>query len=304
MKILVTGESSFTGRAFIKYAQANGHEVVGLSRAEYDLNGEMPKVAANLVRLGYKRAVNFAALSMVGESWEHAQDYYRTNVCGLAALGEALLEARVEKFVNVSTPEVYGTTQMYLKEGAAFNPSTPYAVSRAAGDWHLRILHRERGLNVCFTRTVNVYGVGQQLYRIIPKTALCAFLGRELQLHGGGASTRSFIHVDDVASGILRVLKDGRPGDDYHMATDRQTPIRDIVRMVCERAGVKLSSVAVDVPDRIGKDRAYQLDDGKIRALGWSDTVALETGIADVVEWVRVNLDVMRRKPVEYHHRP
>lgn len=306
MRIIVVGAGSFSGRAFIKYAKYRGHDVVGLSRPEHDLNGSLPNVAANLVRLGYDRVVNFAALNMVGESWQHAADYYRTNVIGLAALAAALIETeRVTKFVNVSTPEVYGTTETFLKEGAPFRPSTPYAVSRAAGDYHLRILNIERGFPVCFTRTVNVYGPGQQLYRIIPLTALCAYTGRTLILHGGGASTRSFIHIDDVAAGILRVVEDGEIGQDYHMATGRQTTIREIVERVCELAGSRLSKVAVDAKDRPGKDMAYQLDDSKIRSqLGWSDSIALEHGLAQTVEWVRSNLDELRYADSEYRHLP
>ena len=202
LRIAVVGATSFTGRAFVNLCEQRGHDLVEVSRPKHDLLGDAPETTARLVRLGYGHVVNFAALNMVGESWDHAEDYVSTNVIGVSRLAEALLRARVSRFVQVSTPEVYGSTDTFLQESAPFNPSTPYAVSRAAIDLMLRCLQREKGLPVLFTRTVNVYGAGQQAYRIVPKTAICAFSGRKLALHGGGISTRSFIHVDDVAAGI------------------------------------------------------------------------------------------------------
>ena len=304
MRIVVIGGTSFTGGAFARYAEAKGHEVIQVNRPTHDLLGNAPEVAARLVRLGYDRVVNFAALNMVGESWAHWVDYYKTNVIGTGLLARALIEAKVSRFVQVSTPEVYGTTQVFLSEGARFNPSTPYAVSRAAADLDLLALHRENGLPVMFTRTVNVYGPGQQAYRIIPKAALCALTRRKLALHGGGTSMRSFIHVEDVAAGILAVLENGRVGEDYHMSTDRQTAIRDLVAMVCELCGRSFYEVAVDVPDRPGKDAAYLLDDSKIvTQLGWFTRVRLEDGLRETVEWVKANSASLVDQ-MEYRHRP
>jgi len=303
VKILVVGGSSFSGTAFIALARTAGHWVTDLSRPDFDLNGNLPQAAGAMIDVGYENVVNFAALNMVGESWEHAADYYRTNLAGIAALAAAADGRRLRRFVQVSTPEVYGTTETYLKEGAPFRPSTPYANSRAAADAHLALLHRQFGFPVCFTRTVNVYGPGQQPYRIVPKTAVCALSGKVLPLHGGGHSTRSFIHVRDAMNAVLRVLEDGRDGETYHVATSRETTIRDLVGMVAERCGKRLGEVAVDALDRPGKDLAYQLDDAKIRAeLGWSDVVPLEAGLDEAVDWVRRNLGSIGE--AAYRHKP
>ena len=304
MKLLVLGASSFSGAAFAKYARALGNEVMELSRPEFDVNVN-PERALMLARAGYKHVINFVALNMVAESWPHAQDYYRTNVAGVTRLADLLAkEGGLKKFVQVSTPEVYGTKGAHLREDAPFNPSTPYAVSRAAADWHLSLLHREFRFPVCFTRTVNVYGPGQQLYRIVPKTALCAMRGDRLPLHGGGVSTRSFIYVLDMAEANYRVLMDGEDGETYHVSTGRQTSIRALVGMVCERAGVKAEDVVVEAPERTGKDMAYQLDSTKIRTkLGWCDATSLETGLGLTMEWVKREFPQLAGKSLEYEHK-
>jgi dTDP-glucose 4,6-dehydratase len=300
MKILVIGGSSFSGKHFMEIARNAGHSVVDLSRPVFDLNIGLTAAAAVCVRVsGCENVVNFAALNMVGESWKHAPDYYRTNVVGVSTLVSQLSGLR--KFVQVSTPEVYGTTQTFLKEDAAFNPSTPYANSRAAADAHLSLMHRETGFPVCFTRTVNVYGPGQQLYRIIPKTALSALIGRKLPLHGGGRSTRSFIHIKDAMNGVMRVLEDGRNGETYHISTSVQTSIRDLVKMVCDRCDKRFEEVIEEVEERPGKDMAYQLDDSKIRTeLGWADKISLKSGLDETVDWIKHNLSFLRTRSMEY----
>lgn len=305
MKLMVLGGRSFSGKAFIQHALAKGDEVIELNHLAYDINGWMPQRAAELAKAGFTHIVNFIALNVVADSWMHASDYYQTNVVGVSRLVHELAETGVvERFVQVSTPEVYGTTGEFLKEGAAFNPSTPYAVSRAAADLHLAAMFRVKGFPVCFTRTVNVYGPGQQLYRIIPKTALAALRGKKLPLEGGGISTRSFIHIRDAAAAYYRVLEAGVPGSTYHVATPLQTSIRALVGIVCDRVGVLPQDVIQDAPERPGKDMAYQLDDSKIRAeLGWSDAIPLEVGLDEVVAWVKSDVAPYRRQAEVYEHR-
>lgn len=289
MKILLLGSSSFSGGWFAQVAKAEGHDVAPLCRPAWDLKERHQAAVFELIRAGYVRVVNYAALNVVPDSWKDPRNYYATNVAGIARLAEvAEMAGGVERFVQVSTPEVYGSTGTFLREGAEFRPSTPYAVSRAAADWHLRLLHRERGFPVCFTRTVNVYGERQQHYRIVPKTVRAILRGERLPLEGGGVSTRSFIHAEDAARATLRVLEDGRPGEDYHIAHPAQTSIRTLVDTICFRLGVHPDSVIQVVPERVGKDMSYQLDDSKIRAeLGWSERIALDVGLDRAIAWER-----------------
>lgn len=305
MRVAVLGANSFSGTAFAQHMDSGGHQVLRLNRPVFDLNINIDGIVAAVAEFRPQWFVNFAALNMVGESWAHYQDYYRTNVIGVANLVAALRQMPwIEKFVQVSTPEVYGTTETFIKEGAPFRPSTPYAVSRAAADLHLEAVHRAYGFPVCFTRSVNVYGPAQQPYRIIPKTVLAILRGQKLRLHGGGVSTRSFIHIDDVAQAIELVAARGVPGETYHVATPNQTSIRDLVRSVCELMGANFDQVVELDSERLGKDMAYQLDDAKIRdELGWTPRIELADGLRQSVDWFRKHADSLAGRPLEYEHR-
>jgi dTDP-glucose 4,6-dehydratase len=250
--------------------------------------------------------VNFAAQSMVAESWQNPDHWYRTNVVANVRLHEKIRRFDfIKKYVHVSTPEVYGNCTGKVTENAPFNPSTPYAASRAACDLHLMTFFRNYRFPVVFTRAANVYGPGQQLYRIIPRTILFIKIGRKLQLHGGGHSVRSFIHVRDVADGTLRVASLGSPGEVYHFSTSHSLSIRELVELICRRMGVDLEQVTEDVGDRPGKDSAYLLDSSKARqTLGWTDTIELEKGIDETIAWVSENLKELQKRPFDYIHKP
>lgn len=305
-KFMVMGARSFSGQAFIRKALSKGHEVRGLSRPDYNVNTQLQWILSAVETERPDYFVNFAALNMVAESWEHALDYYQTNVLSLAKMHRWLLEwGKLKKYVQVSTPEVYGATHEILNESAPFHPSTPYAVSRAACDMDLLCLHRENKFPVVFTRTVNVYGEGQQLYRIIPKTVLLIARGEKLKLHGGGVTERSFIHIDDVSQAVYSVAVNGKFGETYHIATKRMVKIRTLVEMICKLMDVKFKDAVELDEERPGKDPAYLLDDSKIRsAFGWTDTIPLEEGLASTVDYYRMHADELARKPLEYVHKP
>jgi len=157
---------------------------------------------------------------------------------------------------------------------------------------------------VVFTRAANVYGPGQQLYRIIPRTILYLRLGRKLQLHGGGRSLRSFIHIRDVAAGTWGAAVTGSPGEIFHLSTQRLISIRELVEQICARLGAAFADHVDIVGDRLGKDAAYMLDSEKARRmLGWNSTIDLEAGIDETISWVDKNLDALRTQSFDYVHR-
>jgi dTDP-glucose 4,6-dehydratase len=272
---------------------------------QLDLNTDTDEIVGAIkgFRPGY--VVNFAAQSMVAESWQHPEDWFQTNVVANVKFHDQLRRCDfLEKYIHVSTPEVYGSCQGSVRDDAPYNPSTPYAVSRAACDMSLASFVKAYNFPVVFTRAANVYGPGQQLYRIIPRTILFVRIGRRLQLHGGGASVRSFIHIQDVADGTWRVARNGKTGEVYHLSTPHLISIRELVEMICMRMGVSFSDHVEFVGERLGKDAAYILDSSKAReTLGWRDNIDLSTGVDETIAWVDRNLEELKRLPLDYMHK-
>lgn len=329
-RIAVIGSNSFSGASFVRHCLEQGLEVLGCSRSaepaacflpyrwlspaqqsgfrfqQADLNLDLDRLMAALNEFKPSWVVNFAAQGMVAQSWLHPEHWYQTNVVANVLFHQRLrLADWLEKYVHVGTPEVYGSTSGKIDETAPFNPSTPYAASRAACDLHLRTFFQQYDFPVTWTRAANVYGPGQQLYRIIPRTILFVKLGRKLSLHGGGHSVRSFIHIGDVAAATLAVAQKAPAGECYHLSTDRFVSIRELVEMVCRMMGADFSKVVEIADDRPGKDAAYLLDSAKARqTLGWTDTVALETGVQETIDWVNRHFDELSHQPLDYIHKP
>lgn len=325
-RVFVVGSNSFSGASFVSYLLDQGNEVVGASRSpepdpvflpykwrehsrfkfhRLDLNHDLDALMRVVNDFEPTYVVNFAAQSMVAESWQHPEHWFQTNVVANVKLHDRLRSCKfLEKYVHVSTPEVYGSCQGSVREDAPYNPSTPYAVSRAACDMSLLSFLRAYDFPVVFTRAANVYGPGQQLYRIIPRTILYARLGRKLQLHGGGRSMRSFIHIRDVAEGTWRAAVSGAPGETFHLSTPRLISIRDLVEEICSRLGAVFADHVELVGDRLGKDAAYILDSEKARrTLGWDSTIDLESGLDDTISWVDENLESLKVQSLDYVHR-
>ena len=324
---LVIGSNSFSGAYFVRYLLEHGHGAIGVSRSEepadvllpykwlpstkdfsfyqIDLNRQLEQLMTLIEDSRPEFVVNFAAQGMVAQSWETPQDWYRTNIVAQVGLHDRLRKLPfIKKYVHVSTPEAYGSTDGWIKENLHFAPSTPYAVSRAACDLHLMSFFKAYRFPVCFTRAANVYGPGQQLYRIIPRAMLYARLGKKMQLQGGGHSVRSFIHMNDVSDGTYRTAVQGTPGDSYHISTPDTISIRMLVEKVCDLTGTPFSELAMVTEDRLGKDQAYLLDSGKIRSeLGWSSEISLDRGLRQTLEWVDDNLDILKNLPADYIHK-
>jgi dTDP-glucose 4,6-dehydratase len=327
-RFLVLGSNSFSGASFVDFVLQRGDDVVGISRSpephraflpyrwsdrgrkfrffQLDLNRDLDAIAdlIGVERPAY--VVNFAAQSMVAESWDKPDHWFTTNVVSTVRLHEKLRRcAFLKKYVHVTTPEVYGSVQGFVREDAPFNPSTPYAVSRAAADMSLRTYHAAYGFPVVFTRAANVYGPGQQLYRIVPRAILSVKLGKKLPLHGGGSSERSFIHASDLSEATYRVALDGESGETFHISTERVVTIRALVEMICRKLGAIFTDCVEIVGDRLGKDAAYRLDSGKIRRdLGWKDQISLEEGIDETIQWVDQFFNDLRNQPMQYVHKP
>jgi len=160
------------------------------------------------------------------------------------------------------------------------------------------------GFPVSLTRAANVFGPGQQLYRIIPRTIMGIRLGERLNLHGGGVSVRSFIHMDDVSRATLQIARSLETGRTFHLSTDRFVSIRELVELICTRMGVDFDDHVEIAPERDGKDHAYLLDSTLAKeALGWKPLIDLESGIDQTIKWVDENFEILKSQPLVYQHK-
>jgi len=326
-RFLVLGSNSFSGATFCDFMAQAGHDILATSRSEeahsallpykwaqrkgtvqfrrIDINHDLDALAQLLRCERPTHVVNFAAQSMVAESWEHPDHWMMTNVVSTVRLLEVLRRCDfLERYVHVTTPEVYGSTEGWVRETSRFNPSTPYAVSRAAGDMALAAYFHNYGFPVVFTRAANVYGPGQPLYRIIPRTILAALAGHKLRLDGGGVSSRVFIHMRDVSDATLRVAERGRPGETYHISGYELVSIRALVEAILSRLGKSFEACVELGPERPGKDTTYMLDSFKLRSeLGWRDRISLTEGIDDTINWAERYSSALSELPLKYIHK-
>jgi dTDP-glucose 4,6-dehydratase len=335
-KILVIGSNSFSGSHFVAEALRVGHELWGVSRSPeldpvflpyrwlveasgqplastenfhfrtIDLNTQLSELLALIDRVQPSVVVNFAAQGMVAESWLNPTHWYQTNIVSQVAMHDELRQRTfLKKYVHVTTPEVYGSTNDgWISENVNFAPSTPYAVSRAACDLHLLSFFKAYGFPVVFTRAANVYGPGQQLYRIIPRAMLSARTGMPMQLHGGGHSERCFIHIRDAMQATLRLALNAEPGSTWHLSTREPISIRTLVEQICGLCGANFSNVVEESGERLGKDQSYLLNSDSIRkTYGWSDVISLEEGLADTMAWVDNHLDHLKTLSWSYQHK-
>lgn len=328
--VAVIGSNSFSGSDFIDLLLEEGrHRVIGVSRSpekeplflpylkrsapereafsfnRIDLNSGMAALLELLDRERPRYVVNFAAQSEVAPSWEHPEQWARTNVAAVAELANFLRRVDwLEHYVHISSPEVYGTTEGFVGEDAPINPSTPYAASKAGGDLMLGTFQKEFDFQVTLIRATNVYGAHQQLFKIIPRSVIYLKLDRTIELHGGGLAVKSYVNIRDVSRGELAAMETV-PGGVLHLSPDEGVKVCEVVRTICERLGVEFEAATKVVAERSGQDRAYTINSSRARRdLAWSPEVSLEQGIGEVVEWVERYWPEIQREPLEYVHKP
>ncbi len=332
-KFLVIGSNSFSGSHFVKKALNSGFEVKGISRSkepldvflpykwegkkndlktntfqfeQFDLNKNLTEINALIDTFKPNYIINFASQGMVAESWLNPTHWYTTNVVSQVALHDELRKKHfIKKYIHITTPEVYGTTGgNWINENSEFNPTTPYAVSRASCDMHLMSFFKAYNFPVIFTRAANVYGPGQQLYRIIPITILSALTGKRINLHGGGKSIRSFIHINDVVEATLKITMEAKPGTTWHLSTNESISIKELVKKIANLCDVNYDDLINPYKDRLGKDMTYLLDSTLIReTFNWSDKIKLDDGIKETIYWIKENFEVLSKLNWEYKHK-
>ncbi|MFC5947914.1 dTDP-glucose 4,6-dehydratase [Pseudonocardia lutea] len=316
MRILVTGGAGFVGSNYVRHALTGAYsavesaEIVVLDALTYagtmtNLSdvAESPRLRfvegdirdAALVSetmRGTDVVVHFAAESHVDRSIAGAADFVSTNVVGTQVLLQAALDAGVGKFVHVSTDEVYGS----IDEGSwpeehPLLPNSPYSASKASSDLLARAYHRTHGLPVCITRCSNNYGRHQFPEKVIPLFVTNLLDGKKVPLYGDGLNVRDWLHVDDHCRGIQLVVEGGRPGEVYNIGGGTEMTNKELTSRLLAAVGADESMIE-PVADRKGHDRRYSVDWSKIaNELGYSPLVAIDDGLADVVQWYRDRRD-------------
>ena len=326
-KIIVIGSNSFTGAHFVNESLNNNYKVIGISRSkEYNdvmlsykknklyknfsfnklnLNNDLDKIIKIFDSEKPEYVVNLAAQGEVRNSWLYPDQWFQTNCMSIIALTNELRKKKyIKKFLMVSTPEVYGSTKVEISENHNYYPSTPYAASKAAADLHLITLFKRYNFPVVFTRTTNVHGLNQQLYRIIPRTIIYLKKEKKIELHGGGKTVRSFLHVRDVVQGMIKVLEKGKIGDIFHMSPDYpEISIENLVKLICNLMNQDFENSIKRVSNNFGQDENYKINSSKIKnELGWSAKITLEDGIQETIKWLENNWKEINKLSHEYNH--
>ncbi|MER5641714.1 dTDP-glucose 4,6-dehydratase [Kitasatospora sp. NPDC002227] len=310
MRILVTGGAGFIGSEFVRSllgADASARITV-LDKLTYSgvevnlapvadhpgysfVRGDICDAAVvEAVMPGHDVVVHFAAESHVDRSIEGAGPFVMTNVVGTQVLLDAALRHGVQRFVHVSTDEVYGSiTEGSWTEEWPLAPNSPYSASKASSDLLALAYHRTHGMDVVVTRCSNNYGYYQFPEKVIPLFTTNLIDGRSVPLYGDGGNIRDWLHVSDHCRGIELVMRGGRAGEVYNIGGGTEVTNKELTGLLLEATGTGWERVE-HVTDRKGHDLRYSLDITKIRTeLGYEPQVSFADGLAATVAWYREN---------------
>jgi dTDP-glucose 4,6-dehydratase len=298
MHVLVTGGAGFIGSNFVRHLiDETGHSVTTVDALTYAgdranlrgvegsdrhrfVEGDVcdPDLVDGLVAEA-DAVVNFAAESHVDRSIDGAAAFVATNVGGAQRLLAAAVERDLDRFVQISTDEVYGEIlEGRATEESRLGPRNPYAATKAGADLLCRSYHVTHDLPVLVVRASNNYGPRQHREKLIPKLLTRAAAGESLPLYGDGTNVREWMYVEDTCRAIRTVLEDGAPGEIYNVGSGEERENVAVARTVLDLVGAPEDLIEF-VPDRPGHDARYALDASKVEALGWRPTVGFEEGI-------------------------
>ena len=273
---------------------------------QIDLNSDLEKLDAIVDEFKPSHIVNFAAQSEVGPSWKYPHHWFQTNAVALTKLAQLLKEKPfIEKYVHISSPEVYGSCNGFISEETPMNPSTPYAASKAAGDLSLLTFYKNFRFPLVIVRATNVYGAHQQLFKIVPRSIISIKNKKTIELHGGGSAVKSYIHIRDVSRGELMIMEQGEIGRIYHISPDQGISVKQLVKTICTKMNTSFRAATLSVAERRGQDKAYTIDSSKIRSkFGWKPAISLEEGVNQTISWIDKNFDAIASCSLEYEHKP
>lgn len=309
--ILVTGGAGFIGSAFVRYMVERypHYNLIVYDKLTYAGNlanlapisdepnyrfergdiADRETVRRVLDNYEIDTIVNFAAESHVDRSILSADAFIHTDVVGVYLLLDEGRKSNLERFLHVSTDEVYGDVQTgFSVETDPFAPNSPYAASKAGGELMVRSYHVTHGMNTVITRGSNTFGPYQYPEKLLPLFITEAIDDRPLPVYGDGMQIRDWLFVEDHVTGIDTVLHKGVSGEAYNIAGEDLRHNIDVIRQLLKLLG-KPESLIKHVPDREGHDRRYAMNCDKLRALGWQRQYSFDSALEATVNWYREN---------------
>ena len=305
--VLVTGGAGFIGSNFVRYMvdKYPEYDIINLDALTYSGNLENLKDIENKENYSFVKGdirdksivddlvkkcdyvINFAAESHVDRSISDPEIFIKSNVLGTQVLLNASKEFGVEKYIQISTDEVYGTLgeSGYFTENSPLQPNSPYSASKAGGDLITRAYFETFDLPMNITRCSNNYGPYQFPEKLIPLMISNALENKSLPVYGDGKNIRDWLHVYDHCTAIDLVLHEGKLGEVYNIGGNNEKENIYIVKLILEELG-KDESLIEFVTDRLGHDRRYAIDSTKIQTdLGWKPKYTFEIGIKETIKW-------------------
>lgn len=315
-KLLVTGGAGFIGSEFVRRGVRRGYGITVFDKLSYagdlerlgEVDGEINflkgdvadrETVESVIRAERPDAVvHWAAESHVDRSISDATPFIDANIKGTQVLLESAKKYGINKFVNISTDEIYGDLREegQFSETTALNPSSPYSVSKASADMLGRAYQRTYGLPVITVRPSNNYGPWQFPEKLIPVAILKAFNRQKVPVYARGENVREWLFVSDCADAVFEVLEKGKPGEVYNVGSGEEKRNIDVVKAILKILG-RPEELIEFVKDRPGHDFRYSLDSGKIeKHIGWKRKTLFSEGIEKTVKWYVDNMEWVRRK--------
>lgn len=317
--VLVTGGAGFIGSNYINHilSERDDYNIVNLDKLTYagNLENLIPSEGktnytfvkgditnAELVRYIFEKykikyVINFAAESHVDRSILGSEIFFRTNVIGTNVLLETARRFEVEKFLQVSTDEVYGSlgAEGLFTEQTPISPNSPYSSSKASADMMAMSFYHTYGMPVVITRCSNNYGPYQFPEKLIPLMILNSLSDKKLPVYGDGMNVRDWIYVIDHNKAIDLVFNKGRIGEVYNIGASNEMPNIKIIKLILSHLN-KSEDLIQYVTDRLGHDRRYAIDSSKIQnELGWKPEFSFEQAIGNTIDWYLGNQDWWKR---------
>ena len=313
-KLLVTGGVGFIGSEFVRQGIRRGYKIAVIDKLTYA--GDLARLSSEQGKYNFYKidicdekklknvfkkekpqvVINFAAETHVDRSILKSSSFIETNVRGTQILLDESRKPNINKFIQISTDEVYGDIKNgKFDEKAPFNPSSPYSASKAAADCLVKAYIRTYNFPAIILRPSNNYGPWQYPEKFIPVAVFKSFNNKKIPLYAKGSNEREWLYVSDCIDAVFLVLKKARLGEIYNIGSGIEKKNIDVAKSILKVLG-KSEKLIEFVKDRPGHDYRYALDSTKIIKLGWKPKIRFKEGIAETTSWNIKNQRWVKRK--------